>query len=138
MTQLQKEISKKYFEEAIKFYKNGKGILKKAKVEYRTYKSTKLAAEACGIAYLAALKTLDGYLIQRGVEERELPQSYYEYVKFLNKYLVHNGKVKSALTVAYQNLHILGYYRGGVNVDMIKAGFASAKFIIENLSRGKI
>jgi hypothetical protein len=44
----------------------------------------------------------------------------------------------TAMTIAYQNLHILGYYRGGVDVEMIKSGFKHAKFIIERLSKVKL
>ncbi|MCC6012070.1 hypothetical protein LM594_03720 [Candidatus Caldipriscus sp.] len=31
-----------------------------------------------------------------------------------------NGKLMANLITAYQNLHILAYYRGGVGVQMIK------------------
>mgnify|MGYP000751773939 CR=1 FL=1 len=31
----------------------------------------------------------------------------------------------------YENLHILGYYRGDLNVDILKAGFRHTKFIID-------
>jgi hypothetical protein len=43
----------------------------------------------------------------------------------------------AAMTAVYQNLHIFGYYRGGVEVEMIKAGFKYAKFIIDTLSKRK-
>lgn len=138
MTQQQKETSQKYFDEAVRYYRNGKDILKKSEIEYRTYKDAKLVAEACGITYLATLKALDGYLIQRGEDKSKLPKSYDEYRKILNKHLVHNGKVKSALTGAYEVLHILGYYRGGSDIKVIKEGFECAKFVIENLSKKKI
>lgn len=129
------KLAKKYFEEAVRYYNNAKDILEKIKIVYKTYDDSKYVSNACGMCYLGVLKALDGYLILRGMEESELPQSYQGYIYALKRYLAHNGKIKSALTVVYQNLHILGYYRGGVNVEMIKAGFSCAKFIIEHFSR---
>ena len=109
--------------------------MKKVKITYRTYDDSKYVSEACGSAYLAMLKALDGYLILRGLKKERLPDSYQGYLNALKGKLAHNGKIKSALTVVYQNLHVLGYYREGVNVGMIKEGFESAKFIIEYFSK---
>ncbi len=35
------------------------------------------------------------------------------------------------LITAYQNLHLLGYYRGGVSVPTIKSGFKAVNTLIE-------
>ncbi|MEW6097077.1 MAG: hypothetical protein AB1567_11235 [bacterium] len=50
----------------------------------------------------------------------------------------HDGKVKSSFIGAYEELHILGYYRGKRDVDGVKIGFKRAKFVIEYLSHRKI
>jgi hypothetical protein len=50
------------------------------------------------------------------------------------KGLPHDGKLMTALEIVYQNLHIFGYYRGGISVEMIKDGFQKAKIIIDTLS----
>jgi hypothetical protein len=133
-----KEIAQEYFNEAIRFYNNAKEILKDVKIVYKAYEDTKPVVKACGVCYIGMLKALDGYLILRGVDKAKLPTSFQGYWQALSKYLSHNGKVKSALNVAYENLHILGYYRGGKGVGMIKEGFQCAKFIIEHLSHKKI
>ena len=130
-----KALAKNYFKEAFRCYENAKETLKQLKIVYKTYEDSKYVSEACGIGYLGVLKALNGYLILRGIEPGKLPESYQGYLSALRKYLVHNGKIKSALTVVYQNLHILGYYREGVNVDMIKSGFECAKFIIDSFSK---
>ena len=62
-------------EEALRHLENAKEILKKAPVEDDTYTDIKYIQEACAIAYLAVLKGIDEYLIKKGVEEKELPQS---------------------------------------------------------------
>lgn len=133
-----KEIAQNYFNEAIRFYKNGKDILKDVPIVYKSYEDSKPVAEAAGISYLGMLKALDGYLILRGIDKAKLPTSFQGYWQTLSKDMVHNGKMKSAIKIAYENLHILGYYRGGTGVSMIKEGFACAKFVIEHLSHKKI
>lgn len=85
-------------------------------------------AEASRVCYLLGmLKACDEHLILRRIDKAKLPASYQDYWQALSKDLSHNGKVKSALKIAYENLHILGYYRGGTGVSMIKEGFQCAK-----------
>jgi hypothetical protein len=124
------------FKEAEKLYNNAKEILSKSPIEYGLYKDTKCVKEACGLCYLAPLKAIDGYLLSIGTPPDKLPTSIIEIEKALQK-IPRNGKLMAAMTAVYQNLHILGYYRGGVEVEMIKAGFKHAKFIIDTLSKRK-
>jgi hypothetical protein len=49
---------------------------------------------------------------------------------FLDEFYSHPN-----LITAYQNLHIFAYYRGGVNLDMIKAGIKSVEEIINTLEK---
>ncbi|MEW6607749.1 MAG: DUF5618 family protein [bacterium] len=133
-----KSLASDYFNEAVRFYKNGKEILKNVPIVYKSYEDSKPVAEAAGICYLSMLKALDGYLILKGIDKANLPTSYQGYWQTLSKDMVHNGKVKSAIKIAYENLHIFGYYRGGTGVSMIKEGFQCAKFVIEHLSHKKI
>jgi hypothetical protein len=92
--------------------------------------------EACGLGYLAPLRAIDGYLLATGTPWDKLPTSIIEVEKALQK-IPRNGKLIAAMTIVYQNLHILGYYRGGIGVEMIKEGFKHAKFIIDRLSKIK-
>jgi len=62
--------------EAKRFLRNAKEILAKTEIEYgRIYKDPKATREAAGIAYLAALLAIDGYLISKGVPPDKLPTS---------------------------------------------------------------
>ena len=61
--------------EAIRYLNNAKEILKAIPIEDNTYADVKPVQEACGTAYLAVLKAIDEYLIKKGVDEKELPQS---------------------------------------------------------------
>jgi len=121
------------FAEAKALYKNARETLKKSPIEYDVYKEPKYVKEASAMAYLAALRAIDGYLLATGTSPDRLPTSIVEYEKALRK-IPRNGKLMAAFEVVYQNLHILGYYRGGVGVGMIKEGFAKAKLIIDALS----
>jgi hypothetical protein len=121
--------------EAKRFLKNAKEILSKTEIEYgKIYKDPKATREAAGIAYLAALLAIDGYLISKGTPKDKLPTSIDGYMDAVRK-IPRNGKLMANLITAYQNLHILAYYRGGVNVDMIKAGLKSVEEIINILEK---
>ncbi len=121
--------------EAKRFLKNAKEILSKTEIEYnRIYKDPKATREAAGIAYLAALLAIDGFLISKGTSPDKLPTSIQGYMDAVKK-IPRNGKLMANLITAYQNLHILAYYRGGVNVDMIKAGLKSVEEIINILEK---
>ncbi len=124
----------KAIKEAKLHLKNAREILSKVPIEYGRYKDTKKVKEASAIAYLSALRAIDSYLLSRGYTSDKLPSSIEEYFKVIKK-IPRNGKLVAYLNTAYENLHILGYYRGGVNVDMIKAGIKAVEEIIKMLEK---
>lgn len=118
--------------EALRYLNNAKEILKSIPVEDNTYSDVKPVQEACGTAYLAVLKAIDEYLISRGINQKELPQSTDAYREMLRKYLsVHDGKLMREFEKLYKALHIAGYYRGLLeDVDMVKDAIKAAKAFI--------
>ncbi|MEW6687241.1 MAG: DUF5618 family protein [Candidatus Edwardsbacteria bacterium] len=109
-----------YDQEARQYYQNAKELLKKSSVKYDRYQDKKSIQEACATCYLAVLKAIDGYLLSRGLTSPFVPPPMGEgrvgsdgYWNLLNKYLTRNGKIKNAFSTVSENLHILGYYRGG-------------------------
>jgi len=124
------------FRQAYRYFENAKELLRKTPIEYGIYKDEKYVKEASAMAYLASLRAIDGCLLHKGVSTDKLPASITEYEKALQR-IPHNGKLFAAMTIVYQNLHIFGYYRGGVDVEMIKSGLNSVKLIINALSRRK-
>jgi hypothetical protein len=118
--------------EALRYLNNAKEILKSAPIEDNTYTDIKPVQEACGTAYLAVLKSIDEYLVNRGVNPKDLPQSIEGYREMIRKYpSVHNGKLTREFEKLYKALHIAGYYRGLLeDVDMVKAAIKSAKAFI--------
>ncbi|MEW6482375.1 MAG: DUF5618 family protein [bacterium] len=126
---------KEAFSKAKRYFANAKESLSKSGIEYDRYKDEKYVKEASAMAYLSALAAIDGHLLSLGVSSDKLPTSIEEYTKAMRK-IPHNGKLMAALGTVYENLHIFGYYRGGVSVEMIKDGFQKARFIIDTLSKG--
>jgi hypothetical protein len=121
--------------EALRYLNNAKEILKSVPIEDNTYTDLKPVQEACGTAYLAVLKAIDEYLIKRGVNEKDLPQSIEGYREMIRKYImVHNGKLIKEFDKLYKALHIAGYYRGLLeDVDMVKDAIRAAKAFIEKI-----
>jgi hypothetical protein len=121
--------------EALRYLENAKAILKTAAIEENTYTDGKPVQEACGTAYLAVLKAIDGYLLKKGVDEKELPQSVDGYRDMLRKYLmIHNGRLLKEFDKLYKLLHIAGYYRGLLeDVPVVKDALKAAKLFIEKV-----
>jgi hypothetical protein len=121
--------------EALRYLENAKEMLKTVQVEDNTYTDVKPVQEACGTAYLAVLKAIDQYLVKKGVEERELPQSVDGYREMLRKHLmVHNGRLLKEFEKLYKLLHIAGYYRGLLeDVAVVKDAMKAAKTFIEKI-----
>lgn len=123
---------KEAFGKAEAFYKNAQDVLKKSPIEFGVYKEPKYVKEASAMAYLDALRAIDGYLLSKGVLPQNLPTSIMEYEKAVMK-IPQNGRLLVTLEVIYQNFHIFGYYRGGIDVEMIKSSFSKVRFIIDTL-----
>src|SRR4030042_2758890 len=108
--------------EALRYLNNAKGILKSTPIEDNAYADVKPVQEACATAYLAVLKAIDGYLLNKGLSKKELPKSIEGYRKALQKYLaIYNGKLTREFERLYDQLHIAGYYRGLLHdVNVVK------------------
>jgi hypothetical protein len=121
--------------ESSRYLQNAKEILEKAPVEDGGYTDTKYVQEACGIAYLAVLKAINEYLINKGLTKKELPKSVDGYRGALKKYLaVHDGKLVREFERLYEELHIAGYYRGLLgHVNTVKEALKAAKEFIERI-----
>lgn len=121
--------------EALRYLNNAREILKSAPIEDNAYTDEKYVREACGTAYLAVLKAIDGYLLNKGLTKKELPKSVDGYRKALQKYLaVHDGKLTREFERLYEELHIAGYYRGLLgHVNVVKDALKAARAFIEKI-----
>ena len=121
--------------EALRYLENAKELLKKSPIEDNRYTDVKHVREACGTAYLAVLKAIDEYLLNKGLSKKELPKSVDAYRKALRKPAgIHDGKLLRGFEDLYEELHIAGYDRGLLHsVDVVKGTFKTAKGFIEKI-----
>lgn len=121
--------------EAIRYLQNAKELLNQSSIEDSLYTDEKYVKSAFGIVYLGVLKSIDEYLLNKGLTKKELPKKVEEYEKALKKYLaVHNGKLLNQFKALYNELHIAGYYRGHIlHIEAVKALFKAAQDFIEKL-----
>jgi hypothetical protein len=124
---------KELIKEAKRYLANGKETVAKSPIEGKLYADEKYVREGAGIAYLAALKAIDGYLVGKGIATDKLPKSIEEYWAMKKKHIPHNGKFSQSLTIAYKTLHIAAYYQGLNTISNIKEGFQAVKEIITML-----
>ena len=121
--------------EALRYLDNAREILKSAPLEDGTYTDIKPVREACGTAYLAVLKSIDAYLLKKGMDEKKLPQSVDSYREMLRRHLsAYDGKLLREFDKLYRLLHIAGYYRGLLeDVSVVKDALKAAKNFIEKI-----
>ena len=120
-------------QEAKRYLANAKETIGKSPIDGKLYTDDKYVREGAGIAYLAALKAIDAYLVGRGVANDKLPKSIEEYWAAKKKYIPMNGKFTQYFTLAYQNLHISAYYQGVQSVALLKEGLQAVREIISML-----
>jgi hypothetical protein len=129
----QQEIKKKYYSEAIRYMDNARENLKSAQKEGNIYHDPKYVRSACGIAYSGILIALDGYCLLKGIHtsnSKKVRKSIEYYQKNIAK---QDKKMLVNLNIAYQILHLYGYYDGVQSVNVIKEGFNFANAIIDKI-----
>ncbi len=119
--------------EALRYYRNAENILKRLKKEHGRYSDPKYVSMASGTGYLAALKAIEAYLHLSGKMSDGKPKFIEDYRALVKKHIPHNGKLMAALDTVYDDLHLGGYYRENMDVNVIKSGMESCKKIIDLL-----
>jgi hypothetical protein len=127
----QQELKQKSYAEVSRYMNNAKEALQKSGKEGKLYLDAKYVRTACGTAYSGVLLALDAYLKLKGVE---LPMKKRRSIEF---YTLNVGKIDRKmlqyLKVAYDILHLYGYYDGTQIVPVIQEGFNSAYEIIDKI-----
>lgn len=125
--------TKDYFDEAKRYLANAKETIRKSPIAGKLYADEKYVREGAGIAYLAALKAIDGYLIRKGVKVDKLPKSIEEYWELKKKHIPVKSKFNENFKLVYQNLHIGAYYQGAQSIVYVKEGLTAVNEIIKML-----
>jgi len=123
---------KKEYAEAIRYMDNAKEFLQKAKRDGSLYTDKKYVRVACGTAYNGILLALDAWFVLKGIpkpnkKQRKSIEYYMSNIAKIDK------KMASFLHVAYNVLHLDGYYDGITGVKAIDAGLDAAYEIIEKI-----
>ena len=122
--------AQKTLEEATRFMNNAHKELHQADKNGKVYRDVKHLRVACGTAYLAMLKAIDGFFLLRNIQKPKKHPSIEYYQRELTKI---DKKILTSLNIAYQILHKDGYYDGFNEVYTIKHGFEEAQYIINKL-----
>jgi hypothetical protein len=127
----QQKLRERSYAEAMRYMDNAREILTKAGKEGKFYSDKKYVRTACGTAYNGVLIALDAYLELKDVEipkkKRRSIEFYMKNIALLDK------KLLKCIDVAYDTLHLSGYYDGNLSVRVITAGFDVADEIIEKV-----
>jgi hypothetical protein len=126
--------------DAVRFYKNGISTIKKVPIREGIYTDVKPIHEATAIIYRGMLKALDAFFLLSGLPQDKLPKDKDEYRKLLRRYSAMDGKIIKAFNIAYNSLHIRGYYgeHEAEVPEVINPGIENARRIIEKLLGIKI
>jgi hypothetical protein len=123
---------KKEYAEAVRYMDNAKEFLQKTKIDGSLYTDKKYVRVACGMAYNGILLALDAWFDLKGIakpskKQRKSIEYYMSNIAKIDK------KMASFLHVAYNVLHLDGYYDGITGVKAIDAGLDAAYEIIEKI-----
>ena len=124
--------AQKTYEEAVRYLNNAYKELKLSDRNGKVYQDVKHMRIACGAAYLAVLKAIDGIFLLRGVERPKRRPSIEFYQQQMSQI---DKKLLTSLNIAYHILHIDGYYDGFNHIPTIQSGFKEAEDIIHKLGQ---
>ncbi|MCL1947201.1 MAG: DUF5618 family protein [Chitinivibrionia bacterium] len=124
-------LSKEYFE-AIRYMDNAKEFLLKAEKDGTLYTDEKYIRVACATAYSGVLLALDAWFVLK-----EIPKPNQKQRKSIEYYMSNIAKIDkkmaSFMHIAYDVLHLAGYYDGIKGVKVISGGFDAAYEIIDKI-----
>jgi uncharacterized protein (UPF0332 family) len=129
----QQNVKEKYYAEAIRYMENAKESLKNAQKEGKFYHDPKYVRVACGTAYSGMLIALDGFLTLKGIHRPTSAKQRKSIEHYQNNIAKIDKKLLNHINLAYQTLHLYGYYDGTNNVTVVKEGFEQAYKIIEKI-----
>ena len=130
-TEEKKELKKKSYAEAMRYIDNAKDALHKAKREGKYYTDTKYVRSASGIAYSGMLLALDTLMQIKNIQ---LPSKSRKSIDWYRDQLRKmDWKLLNEVNIAYDILHLLGYYEGHKNAEVINTGMDSAVYVIKKI-----
>jgi hypothetical protein len=123
----------KWYAEAMRYMDNAKDTLKKAGKDGPQYIDEKYVKTACGTAYNGVLIALDAWLKLKEVPEPNTKKQRKSIWYYKDAIATINHKMGATLNIAYNILHLDGYYDGILSVKAIEGGFDAAYYIIDKI-----
>jgi len=122
----------KWYAEANRYMDNAKTFLLKAGKDGNKYADKKYIRVACGTAYSGVLVALDAWFVIKGVQEPDKKKQ--KSIKYYMSNIAQiDKKLVADMDIAYDILHLEGYYRGITSIKAIESGFDAAYDIIERI-----
>jgi len=117
---------------AMRYIANAAEMLKKAGKDGKYFKDSKYVSSASGIAYKGVLVALDAWL---KLKEVKFPKDKdRKTISFYNMEIgKRDKKLVRDLKIAYDALHLGGYYDGTLSCGCINDGFEAANSIIDRI-----
>lgn len=113
-----------------RYLANAKETLKKANKRNGYYTDAKYVKAACGIAYSGVLLVLDAWIAIKG-ETYQRPRNGRRSIDYYRQNVKRNTRLLNALNVAYEVLHLSGYYEGILKATTIDDGLDTFSEIAE-------
>jgi hypothetical protein len=124
------EIRKSAYLEALRYMDNAKDTLRKAGKQGKYYGDAKYVRMASGAAYSGMLLALDALLKIKNRHPSKNKKSIEWYRDEIRKI---DLKILQKLNTAYNVLHLLGYYEGETDANVINSGLDSALSVIKHI-----
>jgi hypothetical protein len=131
--QTHQEANQENYAQVVRYLDNAKEDLQKAgkSEEGNLFKDKKYVRRASGTAYSAVLMAVDIWLATKGIvptkKERKSIDFYRNHLRKLDI------KLLNYLNVAYDSLHLGGYYDGNLSKGNMSDGFDAANSIVKRL-----
>lgn len=120
-----------YLKEAAEIVRYARGELKETKEKNSFLRSR----QVCEKGYLALLRILDGFLLQKGIKEEEFPKTERGRRFYLGKYATKEFRTK--YTSLRHDLHIDGFHEGILEPKEIKESLKDLRELIKKVSTGR-
>ena len=131
--QTHKDVNQENYTQVVRYLDNAKVDLQRAgsSEDGRHFKDKKYIRRAGGTAYSAVIMAVDLWLGEKGIvptkKERKSIDFYRNHLRKLDMKLLNN------LNVAYDTLHLSGYYDGSLSKGNMTDGFDAADFIVQKI-----
>jgi hypothetical protein len=112
-------------------WENAKKVASGVEVVHNRFMDAKPLQMAAGIGYLATLDALNAYLLSRGADPGELPESIQHYRQVVGKMGSASLVAMNYLNTAYESLHVSAYYRANCSKGNWQDGLDAAWQLIE-------